>query len=307
MLRRAVATAARRTRMVPLSTQIQCAMTTSLSDHTLPNPEDMKEPKNAPYDPSGFDKDDLGHRQFTRPRRPHDPTRTPFKFIDDQKTNKIQPLPDPYLEFQDFNEVPSVESMQPFEIPSGTDVLLMNKESIINNKAAAEAKVKDVDVKVKRFLDYFLQYAYFPPSEKEKINPSRPRMRLIDEYGRAWGKGSRKTAVATAFIKPGTGKIIVNGMSYTEYFPDFDDRRFLLEVFYLTGTLGQFDVFAQVHGSGKVSQGGAIMMAIARAMQEYDPYFRQQIRHLLTRDMRMVERKKVGKAGARKGYTWVKR
>jgi small subunit ribosomal protein S9 len=146
------------------------------------------------------------------------------------------------------------------------------------------------------------------PIGTEKI-PPRPRIRKIDELGRAYGSGGRKNAKAYCWIKPGTGKYVVNKIPSTEYFKEWSMRDLVIQPFSATGTMGQFDVFGYAMGGGKIGQAGALRHAIANAMQNYDPRFRPTLKEagLLERDKRIVERKHFGYKKARKGFTWVKR
>ncbi len=121
--------------------------------------------------------------------------------------------------------------------------------------------------------------------------------------------GRRKTAVARSFIMPGTGKITVNGRTLDAYFPTqtlLDDVR---SPFTATETNGQFDTVVRVRGGGTVGQAGAVKLSIARALvhlaSEYRPMLRRT--RLLTRDSRMVERKKYGQKKARKRFQFSKR
>lgn len=149
-------------------------------------------------------------------------------------------------------------------------------------------------------------------AQKERwIQNSRPPVRVseIDERGRAYGRGSRKTAHARVWIQPGEGEIVVNRKDYLTYFPRESDRDHILGPFVASQTCGKFDVTAMVHGGGLTGQAGAIRLGLARALEKYNPDYRPPMkRHgFLTRDPRMVERKKVGRVKARKSPQWVRR
>ncbi len=121
--------------------------------------------------------------------------------------------------------------------------------------------------------------------------------------------GRRKTAVARVFLVPGTGKITVNGKSFDDFFPTqtlMDEVRL---PFTVTETNGRFDAVVTVTGGGTHGQAGAVKMSIARALVEHDEDFRPKLRaaDLLTRDSRMVERKKYGQKKARKRFQFSKR
>jgi small subunit ribosomal protein S9 len=134
-------------------------------------------------------------------------------------------------------------------------------------------------------------------------------MPLIDKYGCAMGRGGRKACTAYAYIKPGTGKIFINGMPYTEYFDSLVERAAMTESLYLSGLIGQFDIWATAKGGGRSGQAGALKQAVAVALQNFNPALRpmMKVNKLLTRDSRVVERKHTGMKKARKKATFVKR
>jgi small subunit ribosomal protein S9 len=121
--------------------------------------------------------------------------------------------------------------------------------------------------------------------------------------------GRRKTAIARVHLVPGAGKILVNGRELDAYFPT---QELLDEVrlpFTATETNGKYDAFVRVRGGGSHGQAGAVKLSIARALLELDPEYRGKLRNfsLLTRDSRMVERKKYGLKKARKRFQFSKR
>ena len=121
--------------------------------------------------------------------------------------------------------------------------------------------------------------------------------------------GRRKTSVARVYLTPGTGKWDVNGRTLGDYFPRPSLVQHIQQSFSTTDTLGAFDVKAHVNGGGQSGQAGAMRLAIARALVEADSQHRAKLRTngLLTRDPRAVERKKPGRAGARKRVQFSKR
>ncbi len=123
------------------------------------------------------------------------------------------------------------------------------------------------------------------------------------------GTGRRKTAVARIRIVPGTGKVTVNRRSLEEYFPVITTRQEALRPLAETKSEGKFDIFVNVHGGGKSGQAGAVSLGISRALLEFDSTLRPTLRQadLLTRDPRMVERKKYGQKKARKRFQFSKR
>jgi small subunit ribosomal protein S9 len=121
--------------------------------------------------------------------------------------------------------------------------------------------------------------------------------------------GRRKTAVARIYLKEGNGTIIVNGKDYKEYFPTLPLQYIVNQAFIVTEATGQFDVTVNVSGGGVNGQAGAVRLAIAKAIVELDAERKPALRAkgLMTRDNRMVERKKPGRAKARKKFQFSKR
>ena len=124
-----------------------------------------------------------------------------------------------------------------------------------------------------------------------------------------WGLGRRKTSIARVQLSPGTGTITVNGRPSDEYFPVERLRRDLANPMKLTDTAARFNVAVFVEGGGPASQAGAVVLGIARALIKIEPAVQPVLRKhgLLTRDDRMVERKKYGLHGARRGCQFSKR
>jgi small subunit ribosomal protein S9 len=124
-----------------------------------------------------------------------------------------------------------------------------------------------------------------------------------------WGTGRRKTAVARVRIREGTGQFLVNGQDYNVYFPLEVEQIDVKSPLALTDMAGRVDVFVNVQGSGKLSQSGAVLLGLARALKEYRPDLETALRDsgFLTRDARMVERKKFGHKKARKSFQFSKR
>jgi len=124
-----------------------------------------------------------------------------------------------------------------------------------------------------------------------------------------WGTGRRKTSVARVRMRPGTGRIEVNGKVYTEYLPVVRQREEVLAPLKATNMLGKLDIFCNVRGGGVYSQAAAVKMGIARALVVMDANLHRLLRSggFLTRDQRMAERKKYGLHGARRGCQFSKR
>jgi small subunit ribosomal protein S9 len=121
--------------------------------------------------------------------------------------------------------------------------------------------------------------------------------------------GRRKTSIAQVRLSSGTGHVMINRLPIEEYFPIETYRRDALLALDVSKTLGQFDVFVNVRGGGKAGQAGAVRLGVARALVEYNEELRAALRPagLLTRDPRMVERKKYGQKKARKRFQFSKR
>ena len=130
-----------------------------------------------------------------------------------------------------------------------------------------------------------------------------------DELGRAYATGKRKDAVARVWIKPGSGKVTVNGKDMPVYFARPVLQMILRQPFQVAGVVDQFDVVATVKGGGLSGQAGAVKHGVSKALQLYDPSLRGALKAagFLTRDSRVVERKKYGKAKARKSFQFSKR
>ena len=130
-----------------------------------------------------------------------------------------------------------------------------------------------------------------------------------DALGRAYATGKRKDAVARVWIKPGSGKVVVNGKEMAAYFARPVLQMILRQPFTVAGREGQFDVMATVKGGGLSGQAGAVKHGISKALQLYEPGLRGALKAagFLTRDSRVVERKKYGRAKARKSFQFSKR
>ena len=135
------------------------------------------------------------------------------------------------------------------------------------------------------------------------------REQEIDAQGRAYATGRRKDAVARVWLKPGTGKIVVNGRDQEVYFARPSLRLVINQPFGVTERAGQYDVIATVKGGGLSGQAGAVKHGIAQALSKFEPLLRSAVKAegFLTRDSRVVERKKYGKAKARKSFQFSKR
>ena len=156
----------------------------------------------------------------------------------------------------------------------------------------------------------------YPSHVNDQITDSGPapepmplREQEIDSLGRAYATGRRKDAVARVWLKPGTGKITVNGRDQEVYFARPTLRLILNQVFGVAEREGQYDVIATVKGGGLSGQAGAVKHGIAQALTKYEPVLRTPVKRagFLTRDSRTVERKKYGRAKARRSFQFSKR
>ena len=137
---------------------------------------------------------------------------------------------------------------------------------------------------------------------------------MLDEFGRASATGKRQDAVARVGIKPGTAKLLLRNnkgefIDYTKYFARPVLQMILRQPFQIADVEGQFDIQATVKGGGLSGQAGAVKHGISKALQLYDPSLRGALKAagFLTRDSRVVERKKYGKAKARRSFQFSKR
>ena len=135
------------------------------------------------------------------------------------------------------------------------------------------------------------------------------REQQIDKYGRAYATGRRKDAVARVWLKPGSGKITVNGREQEVYFARPTLRLVINQPFDVADRRDQYDVVATVTGGGLSGQAGAVKHGIAQALTRFEPALRTTVKQagFLTRDSRAVERKKYGRAKARRSFQFSKR
>ena len=142
-----------------------------------------------------------------------------------------------------------------------------------------------------------------PEAAAETAEPQR------DALGRSYATGKRKDAVARVWIKPGSGKVTVNGKDQSQYFARPVLRMILAQPFQVADRSNQFDVDCTVKGGGLSGQAGAVRHGISKALTLYEPGLRPVLKRggFLTRDSRVVERKKYGKAKARRSFQFSKR
>jgi small subunit ribosomal protein S9 len=140
-------------------------------------------------------------------------------------------------------------------------------------------------------------------------NQAPVHVRKVDAQGRAYATGKRKNAVARVWVKAGSGKIIVNGKDFTAYFARPVLQMILQQPVVAAARTGQFDVIATVTGGGLSGQAGAVRHGVSKALTYFEPGLRAVLKKggFLTRDSRVVERKKYGKAKARRSFQFSKR
>ena len=132
---------------------------------------------------------------------------------------------------------------------------------------------------------------------------------MAKEIVQYYGTGRRKSSTARVYLRPGKGRIFVNDREFTEYFPRESLQVHLRRALAATETLEDFDAFINVSGGGETGQAGAVRLGLARALLQVNPTLRGTLKKegLLTRDAREVERKKYGRAGARRRFQFSKR
>ena len=153
-------------------------------------------------------------------------------------------------------------------------------------------------------------YDEAPLAPVVRTGPPAPiREQEIDAQGRAYATGRRKDAVARVWLKPGSGKITVNGRDQEVYFARPTLRLVINQVFGVADRAGQYDIVCTVKGGGLSGQAGAVKHGIAQALSKFEPKLRASVKAagFLTRDPRVVERKKYGRAKARKSFQFSKR
>ncbi|MBQ8671169.1 MAG: 30S ribosomal protein S9 [Alphaproteobacteria bacterium] len=142
-----------------------------------------------------------------------------------------------------------------------------------------------------------------------EVKAASVRKPVKDKFGRSYATGKRKDAVARVWIKPGHGNITVNDKTIDEYFARPVLKMVINQPFVITNRENEFDVVCTVKGGGLSGQAGAIKHGISKALNDYEPELRSVLKQagFLTRDDRVVERKKYGKAKARRSYQFSKR
>ncbi len=147
-------------------------------------------------------------------------------------------------------------------------------------------------------------------SVAQASQPAAPvHVQKLDKSGRAYATGKRKDAIARVWVKPGSGKIVINGKEYDKYFARPVLQMILNQPIVATNRIDQYDIVATVAGGGLSGQAGAVRHGISKALTYYEPELRGVLKKggFLTRDSRVVERKKYGRAKARRSFQFSKR
>jgi small subunit ribosomal protein S9 len=178
--------------------------------------------------------------------------------------------------------------------PKSTSANLADIKATVKEKAKDQAKELEIVASV----------AGAPASSEPPV-----RERKLDKFGRAYATGKRKNAIARVWIKPGNGKIIVNGRELIVYFARPVLQMIVNQPFAVADRVGQFDVECLVNGGGLSGQAGAVKHGISKALTYFEPDLRKPLKvaKFLRRDARVVERKKYGRAKARRRFQFSKR
>jgi len=179
----------------------------------------------------------------------------------------------------------------------------------LTNKAAAETPAPAAETTEAPAAEAAADVGETPAPQAPVQLEAPLREQQLDKHGRAYATGRRKDAVARVWLKPGSGKIVINGREQEVYFARPSLRLVINQPFGLTERVGQYDVIATVKGGGLSGQAGAVLHGIAQALSRYEPALRTTVKRagFLTRDSRVVERKKYGRAKARRSFQFSKR
>lgn len=143
----------------------------------------------------------------------------------------------------------------------------------------------------------------------EPVQEAPVYVQKLDAQGRAYATGKRKDAIARVWIKPGSGKIVVNGREFDKYFARPVLRMIVQQPLVVAARTGQYDLMVTVAGGGLSGQAGAVRHGLSKALTNFEPDLRPVLKRggFLTRDSRVVERKKYGRAKARRSFQFSKR
>jgi small subunit ribosomal protein S9 len=212
----------------------------------------------------------------------------------------------------DKNSRPGVVTLFPGDFQDDDDEYSSNWDDDDNFDSEENAEAQEANETTKLLLELKRRDEELVRKKQRWIEVAKTpeRVPLIDERGRAYGRGGRKTAAARVWIQAGYGEIVINQRPFDEYFDRISDRDLILEPLVATETCGMFDLQCIVEGGGLTGQAGAIRLGLSNALNAYNPELYRpslKILGLLTRDTRKVERKKIGHKKARKSPQWVRR
>ena len=187
-------------------------------------------------------------------------------------------------------------------------VTLENLKEAMEDNAAAAQGVVEVPAEADAVASDADANANAAP-EEAAANEAPVHVQKLDEQGRSYATGKRKDAVARVWIKPGAGRITVNGREVERYFARPVLRMLINQPFDVADRAGQYDVLCTVKGGGLSGQAGAVRHGISKALTLYEPALRPILKKegFLTRDARVVERKKYGRRKARRSFQFSKR
>ncbi len=187
-------------------------------------------------------------------------------------------------------------------------VTLENLKEAMEDNAAAAQGVVEVPAEADAVASDADANANAAP-EEAGANEAPVHVQKLDEQGRSYATGKRKDAVARVWIKPGAGRITVNGREVERYFARPVLRMLINQPFDVADRSGQYDVLCTVKGGGLSGQAGAVRHGISKALTLYEPALRPVLKKegFLTRDARVVERKKYGRRKARRSFQFSKR
>lgn len=181
-------------------------------------------------------------------------------------------------------------------------VVKASKAAAIKKAAAPAQTAKDEP----KSMAEALKAAPEGKATSKVIDTSKPR---VDAQGRAYATGKRKNAIARVWLKSGSGKVTVNGRTLSQYFGRATQQMMVEQPFGVIARKDQYDIMVTVAGGGLSGQAGAVRHGVSKALTYYDPGLRTPLKRagLLTRDSRVVERKKYGLRKARRAMQWAKR
>lgn len=181
--------------------------------------------------------------------------------------------------------------------------------TVVKKPSRAVGAAKKDDAASERPAQKSAMAAAVAEKPKQVQNVVDRTVQQVDKFGRSYATGKRKNAIARVWLKSGKGEIVVNGKPLATYFARPTQQMLIEQPFKIVNRPGQYDILVTVTGGGLSGQAGAVRHGVSKALTYYDPSLRPVLKRagLLTRDPRVVERKKYGKHKARRSTQWVKR